>query len=87
MDDAWIDLVIPSISQAIIDWCGGENVIKDDNGEVKEQVKMAAMAEIARQERYREGAEKDERNWYASGYMLSMSATAFLTSLRKPTVS
>lgn len=87
-EDDLIEQIIEGVSGAIESWVGSEERLQDDSEDTLPQVELATLVEVAAHYRYREGAEDREvRDWYAKGYVLSQTATALLAPLRKPRVS
>lgn len=83
-DDAWLDVTLPAVTQAVVNWCGGEERVTDDAGNPLEPARLAVLVEMSFQDRNRGGMAEDMQDWYSVGYMLNRSSTAILTPLRKP---
>lgn len=90
--DAWLDIFIPAVSDAILLWVKVEDKLYVDPAAnpkvVRPAVVASALIELASLFRYREG-EGDNRVESAEGYgyVLSKTSTALLTPLRKSTVA
>jgi len=90
--DAWLDVFIPAMSDAVLLWVKDVTRIYVDPLAdplvVRPVVVAAVLVELASQFRFREG-EGDNRveSFEGHGYVLSRTSTALLAALRKPTVS
>ncbi len=102
-DDAWLNVMIPAVSEAVLLWLkdpmrayetildssGDPVVVEDSNGPItRPVVRSAVLLEVATQYRYREGEGAPQApEHWGHGYTLSPGATSLLTPLRRPTVA
>lgn len=90
--DAWLDVFIPAVSDAILLWVKEESRLYLDPAAdplvIRPAVVAACLIELASQFRFREG-EGDNRveSFEGYGYVLSRTSTNLLTPLRKSTVA
>lgn len=92
-DDAWLEIMIPAISEAVLLWLKDEERAYEvdsegERGDVRPVVRAAVLVELASQYRFREseGAAHVPAHW-GHGYNLGIGATALLTPLRRSTVA
>jgi len=88
--DAWLDMMIPAVEDAVIRWVGDESRVYEDSSLTVPvpSAKLAVLVEVAYQFRYREGPEEGQgTEWFKTGYVLNKGSTGVLQPLRKPRVA
>lgn len=87
-ENEWLALAIAGVSRSISRWCGGDDRLLDEDGDLHSDVRLAALVELAYLYRWRHGPEFNYLvDWAGRGYPLSPGAVAILQPFHKPVVA